>query len=95
MFRTLDKPFIMIAAKNQSNIIGSKGSIPWICPEDIAYFRKTTLHTDKINARNAVIMGSNTWASLSAPLKGRMNIIITRYRNNIPIHPDIMTFSLI
>jgi dihydrofolate reductase / thymidylate synthase len=86
MFRFLGKPFKMIAAVTPSAsgklIIGKNGTIPWDCPEDMSYFRRTTTQTDKINSRNAVIMGATTWLSLGKPLKNRMNVVITRnYRD--------------
>ena len=82
----LDKPFKMIAAATVSSsgqyVIGNKGSIPWSCPEDIDHFRQTTLGTDSVNA---VIMGFNTWISLGKPLRGRLNVVITRkFRDQFP-----------
>lgn len=45
--------------------------MPWHIPEDLAYFKKTTLgHT--------VIMGSNTYRSIGKALPGRRNIVLSR-----------------
>lgn len=51
--------------------------IPWKCKEDLQHFKRSTVG----NGNNAVIMGHNTWLSLPVgcrPLKGRMNIVVTR-----------------
>ncbi len=51
----------------------------------MAYFRKVTSHIaeDEVRegARNAVIMGRKTWASIPPkfrPLNGRLNVVISR-----------------
>lgn len=52
--------------------IGNNNSIPWHIPEDIKFFKETTLD-------NVVIMGRKTLESLpnKKPLKDRINIILT------------------
>lgn len=51
---------------------GKNGQIPWSVPDDIAFFKRTTIgHT--------VVMGRVTWESLSRrPLPRRHNIVISR-----------------
>lgn len=60
----------LIWAQNAQGIIGVDNTLPWRCPEDLAYFKRVTLgHT--------VIMGYNTWKSLPyKPLKDRHNIVV-------------------
>ncbi len=45
--------------------------MPWHLPEDLAYFKRTTMgHT--------VVMGRKTFESIGRPLPGRTNVVITR-----------------
>lgn len=63
----------LIAAVTENNVIGRDGGMPWHLPEDLKYFKQTTLgHT--------VIMGRKTWDSLGkyAPLPDRTNIVVSR-----------------
>ena len=50
--------------------IGKNGGIPWSCPQDMKWFKDTTMG-------HAVIMGRKTFDSLKKPLKDRINIVIT------------------
>ncbi len=67
-------PIGLIWAQSEGGVIGLGGAMPWHVPEDLAHFTAITLGTP-------VIMGRNTWNSLSPrfrPLPGRRNIVITR-----------------
>ena len=67
----------IISAACQNMGIGKNGVMPWNLPLDLVHFNKTTRGSGK----NAVIMGRVTWESLPkqhCPLKGRINIVITR-----------------
>ncbi len=66
---TLEK--IIIAAVSKNFVIGSKGEIPWYRKEELEHFKKTTMGFP-------VIMGRITWESLQKPLKGRLNIVLTK-----------------
>jgi len=65
-----------IVAIDCKNGIGKNGTMPWHIKEDLQFFKKTTLN-------NVVIMGKNTFFSLSTdtmnpkPLKDRLNIVLT------------------
>lgn len=62
----------LIAARARNGAIGKEGDIPWHAPEDLAMFQRETLG-------GALIMGRRTWQSLPVkPLKGRMNIVVSR-----------------
>jgi dihydrofolate reductase len=62
----------IIVATAKHHVIGKGNDIPWYCPADLQYFKRTTLGAP-------VIMGRKTWDSLKIqPLPGRENIIITR-----------------
>ncbi len=62
----------MIVAVAEDNVIGAGNTIPWYCPADLQYFKRTTLGSP-------VLMGRKTYQSLKIkPLPGRQNIIVTR-----------------
>jgi len=63
---------ILIAAVAKNNVIGrSTGEMPWHSKEDFQHFKHTTLGLP-------VIMGRKTFESLGKPLKGRLNIVLTK-----------------
>jgi dihydrofolate reductase len=67
---------VLIAAVARNGVIGHAGELLWRLPEDMAFFRRTTMG-------HAVVMGRKTWDSVPAkfkPLPGRTNIVITRQR---------------
>lgn len=61
----------LIAAMARNRVIGRDNTLPWRLPEDLRYFKATTLG-------KPVIMGRKTWESLGRPLPGRLNIVVTR-----------------
>lgn len=65
---------IIIAAQSKNGIIGRQGSIPWHIKEELQHFKSATMGFP-------VIMGRKTFQSIRKPLKGRLNVIITRDKN--------------
>lgn len=62
----------IIVAVAKDNVIGAGNTIPWYCPADLQYFKRTTMGSP-------VLMGRKTYQSLKIkPLPGRQNIIVTR-----------------
>ena len=64
----------LIAAVARNGVIGKDNGLLWHLPEDMRFFRQTTLG-------RPVIMGRKTWDSLPPrvrPLPGRRNIVVTR-----------------
>ena len=64
----------LIAAVARNGVIGHANDLVWKLPEDMAFFKRTTMG-------NPVIMGRKTWESIPArfrPLPGRANIVVTR-----------------
>jgi dihydrofolate reductase len=64
----------LIYAKARRGVIGWQGTMPWHLPEDLAHFKRQTLHAP-------VIMGRRTWDSIPErfrPLPKRTNVVITR-----------------
>jgi dihydrofolate reductase len=61
-----------IAAMSSNRVIGKDGDLPWHLPRDMKFFKETTLG-------HHIIMGRNNFASLDyRPLRGRVNIVLTR-----------------
>lgn len=61
----------LIAALDHQGAIGRDGGLPWRLPDEMRYFRRTTMG-------KAVIMGRKTYDTIGKPLTGRANIILTR-----------------
>ena len=62
---------IIIVAMAKNRIIGRDNTIPWHIPEELKFFKQTTMGFP-------VIMGRKTYESINRPLPGRRNIVITR-----------------
>lgn len=61
----------IIVAVAKNNVIGMGNTIPWYCPADLKYFKKTTFGFP-------VMMGRKTYDSLKIkPLPGRQNIVVS------------------
>lgn len=61
----------LIVARARNGVIGRDGALPWRLPEDLAFFKRTTMG-------HAIVMGRRTWESIGRPLPGRRNIIVSR-----------------
>ena len=59
-----------IAAMSLNRIIGNKGKIPWHLPEDLRFFKQTTMH-------GTLVMGRKTFESVGW-LKNRSHYVITK-----------------
>lgn len=62
---------ILIAAMAKNRIIGKNNSIPWHIPEEMRFFKESTMG-------HAVIMGRKTYDSIAKPLPGRFNVVLSR-----------------
>jgi dihydrofolate reductase len=61
-----------IAAMSSNRVIGRDGDLPWHLPRDMKFFKETTMG-------HHIIMGRNNFASMDyKPLRGRINIVLTR-----------------
>lgn len=83
----------LIVAATRKMGIGLNGSMPWTgLRKEMQYFARVTTRLPPqapTGAVNAVIMGRKTWDSIPPkfrPLKGRLNIVITR--SAAPNPPD-------
>lgn len=61
----------LIAAVARNGAIGKDNTLLWRLPEDLKFFKRTTLGCP-------VIMGRKTFESIGRPLPGRRNIVVTR-----------------
>lgn len=80
---------VAIAAMASNRVIGRGGKLPWHLPEDLKFFKATTLG-------HPVLMGRKTFDSileqLGKPLPGRMNIVLSRtmaQREDVRVIRDI------
>ncbi|MFA7345090.1 MAG: dihydrofolate reductase [Terrimicrobiaceae bacterium] len=62
---------VAIAAMSRERVIGAGGKIPWHIPDDLKFFKRTTLG-------HVVVMGRKTFESLGKPLPGRENWVLSR-----------------
>ena len=63
----------LILARASNGVIGAKGGLPWHLPEDLAFFKRTTMG-------HPIVMGRKTWESIGRPLPGRRSVVVTRDR---------------
>jgi dihydrofolate reductase len=61
----------LIVARARNGAIGHAGTLPWRLPEDLAFFKRTTMG-------HPIVMGRKTWDSIGRPLPGRRSIVVTR-----------------
>jgi len=61
----------LIVARARNGVIGRDGKLPWRLPEDLAFFKRTTMG-------HPIVMGRRTWESIGRPLPGRRNIVVSR-----------------
>lgn len=65
---------VIVAAHDPNLVIGRDGTLPWYYPEDLKFFKKTTMGSP-------VLMGRGVFEELNEkPLPGRRNIVLSRTR---------------
>jgi dihydrofolate reductase len=67
----------LIAAKGKNNEIGHQNKLLWHIKEDFDWFKEKTYN-------KPVIMGRATYESIGKPLKGRINVVLSRDVNFKP-----------
>jgi len=72
-----------IAAMDPNRVIGYKNSIPWKCPEDLKWFKETTLN-------QILIMGRKTFESLNVPFSNRLTYVLTNDLYKLLIKPALL-----
>lgn len=71
--RGFDQPLTLIAAVGRNGVIGDGAGMPWHLPDDLAFFKRTTMG-------GVLVMGRGTWDSIGRALPGRRTIVVTRDR---------------
>lgn len=61
----------LIVAFDEKQVIGFEGWMPWDLKEDLALFKKYTLH-------KKIVMGKNTFLGLKKPLPHRYTYVVSR-----------------
>lgn len=61
----------LMVAHDPNLVMGLNNDLPWYIPEDLQYFKETTMG-------KAMVMGRKTYESIGRPLPGRLSIVITR-----------------
>lgn len=78
---TKDVEVVFVVAVAENGVIGKDGAMPWHYPEDLAFFKETTMG-------HPVVMGRHTYESIEAdlgcPLPGRQNVVLTRSDPEVP-----------
>ncbi len=62
---------IAIVAMAANRVIGREGKLPWHFPEDLKFFKRTTMG-------HPILMGRTTYESIGKPLPGRQNLVLSR-----------------
>jgi dihydrofolate reductase len=70
-FRPTMTTLTLIVARARNGVIGQNNQLPWRLPEDLSFFKRTTLGAP-------IIMGRKTHESIGRPLPGRRNLVVTR-----------------
>lgn len=63
-----------IVAVSENNAIGKDNTLPWHLPEDLKFFKRTTLG-------KPMLMGRKTLDSLPGILKNRLHIVLSSQKN--------------
>lgn len=76
---------IIIAAHTLNNVIGKDGTMPWHLPEDLKFFKKTTLGCP-------MVMGRKTRESFGPrPLPNRPHLVVSRNEDYTAEGTDVFT----
>ena len=77
----------VIAAIAKNGVIGrSNGEMPWHVKEEFQHFKNTTLGYP-------LIMGRKSFDALGKPLKGRLNIVLTKNAGYDPGFKEVVVFN--
>ena len=71
--RGFDQSLTLVAAVGRNGVIGDGSAMPWHLPDDLAFFKRTTMG-------GVLVMGRGTWDSIGRALPGRRTVVVTRDR---------------
>lgn len=67
-----------IVAASKNRVIGVKNQLPWHIPEDLKFFKETTIN-------HPIIMGRKTYESIGKkPLPNRLNLVVSHSLKEAP-----------
>ncbi len=75
----------LVVAVSENNAIGKDNALPWRLPEDLKFFKRTTMG-------RPMIMGRKTYESLGKPLPGRTNIVLSG-KKDLQLPEEVKLFS--
>lgn len=67
---SITPPLTLVAALARNRTIGRNGGLPWHLPNDLRFFKQTTMG-------KPLLMGRRTWESIGRPLPGRQMIVLS------------------
>jgi len=67
----------LIAALDKNNAIGKSGDLPWRLPNDLKFFKRTTMG-------KPMLMGRKTFDSLRGILPGRLHVVLSSQNLSLP-----------
>ncbi len=67
----------LIAALDERGAIGKAGDLPWRLPDDLKFFKRTTMG-------KPMLMGRKTFESLRGILPGRLHIVLSSQTLSLP-----------
>lgn len=76
-----------ISANGKIAEVEDQKSLDWTSKEDLAFF------IQKTKELGVVIMGRKTYNTIGKPLKGRLNIVVTRSLEGKESIPDLLEFT--
>ncbi len=80
---TPTKTVVLIAAVTTNNVIGRDNDLPWHLPDDMKFFKQSTMG-------KPIIMGRRNWDAMNGrPLPGRQNIVLTRQPDFVAHGADV------
>jgi dihydrofolate reductase len=74
----------LLVARARNGVIGHQGTLPWRLPEDLAFFKRTTMG-------HPIVMGRKTWESIGRPLPGRRSIVVSRNGSYVAPGAEVVT----
>ncbi len=77
----------LMVAHDPNRVMGLNNDLPWYIPEDLKYFKETTMG-------KAMVMGRKTYESIGRPLPGRLSIVVTRDRSYEAVEGVIVVHDL-
>lgn len=77
--------YVLVWAEDEQGAIGKNGQLPWHLPNDLKFFKETTLG-------KTIVMGRKTFESMgSRPLPKRQNFVLTRQSDYVAPGATVIT----